>query len=258
MNRQQAAETVLRRRSALAVAFFGWQFSRQLKQNFTAVRLSINGQLPDLEGLKVVVYSNHPSWWDAVVYVFLDRILFRGRMGYGPIDAAQLARYPFLERMGIFGIEPDTATGARRFLAIAKAVLARPGTVMWVTAEGRFTDPHIRPIALRRGIARLSGQVPGLVFLPLAIDYAFWSEKRPELLLRFGKPLTGSGRDMHSMLEAALTDTMDSLAVDSSSRDPARFTTLLRGRRGVHGVYDSMRRFSAMAKGKPFDPGHFA
>ncbi len=58
--------------------------------------------------------------------------------------------------------------------------------MLWITAEGAFTDHRARPVALRPGLAHLARQVPGAVILPLALDYTFWNESRPEALLRFG------------------------------------------------------------------------
>jgi hypothetical protein len=88
-------------------------------------------------------------------------------------------------------------------------------------------------LRLQPGISHLARDLPGTVFIPLALDYVFWNESRPEALLRCGAPVTadGAGDVAHWMrvLTAALTETMDALAADSASRDPARFVTLLPG-----------------------------
>jgi hypothetical protein len=129
---------------------------------------------------------------------------------------------------------------------------------MCITAEGAFTDARVRPVRLRPGLAHLARRVPHAVFLPLALEYTFWNESRPEALLRFGKPvdLACSAADVQSRLEAALTQTMDVLAEESIARDPTLFQPLLRGTSGVGGIYDTYRRASAVLRGRAFDASH--
>ena len=64
--------------------------------------------------------------------------------------------------------------------------------------------------------------------------------------------------EVNERLTLALQDTMDALAADAMSRDPARFLQLLDGRVGVGGVYDLWRRGRAWLEGRPFHAGHGA
>ena len=59
-------------------------------------------------------------------------------------------------------------------------------------------------------------------------------------------------------MEAALTDTLDRLAADVIAREPARFTALVSGAKGVDGVYDWGRRLRAALTGRRFEPAHRA
>ena len=213
-----------------------------------------------LDDTPVVFYSNHPSWWDAVVYFHLGRTLFRDRIGYGPVKQVQLARYPVLDRLGLFGIDLNSFKGSARFLSIASALFSRPRTMLWISAEGKFTDPRQRPIVLRPGISHLSGVAKSLVFVPLAIEYVFWNQKTPELLLRFGIPVVSrSGqerRDLQAKLEGALTATLDSLQQESALRDPSLFVSLLEGQSRISVIYDCVRRMRAIVRRDPFDARH--
>ena len=49
---------------------------------------------------------------------------------------------------------------------------------------------------------------------------------------------------------------MDMLAIESATRNPALFQTLLGGAAGLGGIYDLIRRVQALAKGQRFDPSH--
>ncbi len=239
---------------------FGWYLHWYFYRRFHAVRLSRTGQPRVPEGRPVIVYGNHPSWFDPALYLLLNAKLFPGRPGFGPMDAAALEKYGVLKRMGVFGVETESARGAAAFLGVSLHVLAQPGATLWITAEGQFTDPRLRPIKLRPGLAHLARRVPGAVLVPLAIEYGFWNESKPEALARFGEPID-AGRDRSvaewtSYLEAALTRTMDALTAESVMREPRLFRPLVRGGAGVGGIYDAYRRARAWAGGRRFDARH--
>ena len=250
----------LQARSRFLFWAFGWYLHWYFWRRFRAVRLSRAGLARPPAGQPVIVYSNHPSWWDPAMYILLCTKCFPGRPGFGPMDARSLGKYGVLERMGVFGIDLDTARGAARFLDTCLRVLRDPASTLWITAEGAFTDPRARPVRLRPGVAHLARRVPGAVLLPLAIEYTFWNESRPEALARFGEPIA-TGRDRSvaewtAHLEAELARTMDALAAESARRDPALFQPLVRGQAGVGGIYDVWRRARAWAGGHRFDPSH--
>ncbi|MCQ8241710.1 lysophospholipid acyltransferase family protein [Rhizosaccharibacter radicis] len=266
------AAAVVAMRSERMFRVFGSYIRLTLPRQFRAVRLS--GTMPAAipRDRPVVVFSNHPSWWDPLLFMLLADRCFRGRPGFGPMDAAALERYGVFKRLGIFGIDLNSAAGARRFLRVSRAVLAHQGgaggrAMLWVTAEGAFTDPRQRPLRLRPGIGHLAALSSEILMLPMAIEYVFWNESRPEILVRFGEPIpggtAGEGRaprpsDWTARLEGALEATMDRLAQDARARDPARFTRLLGGRSGVGGIYDLYRAAGARLRGERFRRSHEA
>lgn len=256
------AERALGQRSQLVFGFFARVFRRALLRDFHALRLSRAGPPPAPGTPRLVLYANHPSWWDAVAFVLLADTVFRGRVGYAPIDAAMLSRYGFMARIGAFGIEPEGRAGGAAFLASARRILTEPEGLMLVTAQGRFADVRERPLNLRPGLAHLAKLRPDATFVPLALDYVFWDERKPELLIRFGPPLPAASlahrraAERTQALARALEDTMDALAVEAMTRDPAAFDTLFAGRVGVGGVYDVWRRARAALRGERFSPAH--
>jgi hypothetical protein len=176
------------------------------------------------------------------------------------MDAAELERYGLFRNFGVFGIEPGTLRGAAKFLRVSTSLLQSPDTLLCVTAEGAFTDPRLRPISLRPGLAHLARRVPDAVFLPLALDYSFWNESKPEALMRFGAPVkappSNSVADWQRELESSLTAAMDGLTAESALRDPTLFQKLFSGTAGVGGIYDIWRRLRAFVLRQEFSARH--
>lgn len=260
-NHMRDASDPVALRSPAFCRVFGAVMARRMRRDFHAVRLARPGWPVLPPDRPVIVCLNHPSWWDPALLIVMGTTCYRDRPGYGPIDAAMLRRYRFMARIGLFGIEPGRL-GAAAFLRSGQRILADPRSMLWITAEGAFTDPRCRPVRLRPGIAHLLRRVPSAVVVPLALEYPFWDESTPEALARFGEPIEASAfadrpvPDIAAALERRLEATMDALAIDAQSRDPARFLTLIDGSAGVGGVYDLWRRARAWAGGERFSPAH--
>jgi 1-acyl-sn-glycerol-3-phosphate acyltransferase len=255
------AERILAQRSHLVIGAFAHIFRRALLRDFHAMRISRQGRPPDPATPRLVLYANHPSWWDAVAFLLLAETVFAGRTGYAPIDARMLRSYPFMRRIGAFGVEPVGRAGGAAFRAAARKILEAPEGLLLVTAQGRFADVRERPVALRPGLAHLAAWRPDATFVPLALDYVFWDERKPELLVRFGPPVPAASLppevgERTNALARALEETMDALAAEAMTRDAARFDTLLAGRAGVGGVYDVWRRARAALRGERFSAAH--
>lgn len=243
-----------------------WYVRGYLRRHFHAVRLlrDESGGLgtPAIAGEPVLIYTNHPGWWDPLVFIFVGASLDPNRMNYGPIDAAALGKYKFLERIGFIGIDPHSWRGAARYLRMAKAALARTDVLFWTTAQGEFTDPRARPVAIRPGVGHAVAAAGRGLVVPLAVEYPFWTERCPEALAAFGPALRiaehpgRSAEDWTAALADALAAVQDRLAAAAIARESAAFTTLLSGKVGVGLAYDAIRRVKAWWRGERFDASH--
>jgi 1-acyl-sn-glycerol-3-phosphate acyltransferase len=263
---RNAHEHDLPRFSHAINGWFMWYVRKFLRRHFHAVRLlrdpAGGDGHPDLGDEPVLIYTNHPGWWDPLVFLLVGATRYPRRMSYGPIDAAALGKYKFLERIGFIGIEAGTWRGSARFLRMARAALARSDVLFWVTAQGEFADPRRRPVEIRPGVGHaVAGSERGVV-VPLAVEYPFWSERLPEALAAFGPArriadFPGRSADAWTdSLAADLVATQDRLAAAAIHRDPTEFATLLSGRVGVAPTYDTGRRVAAWLRGRRFDPSH--
>lgn len=232
-----------------------------VKRQFHAVLVSKDGS-PCVPPGPLIIYSNHPSWWDPLIFVLLGEAFFPGRRGFGPMEANALQRYSIFARVGAFGIDPNTARGGLEFMVQAKRILSVPTSILWLTAEGAFSDVRTRPVSLRPGLGYLARMIPGAIVLPLALEYPFWNESRPVSLCRFGDPIEihrsseSTAAEWHQRFEHALSQTMTALSTESILRNRDCFQSLSTGASGVGGIYDGWRRLQAWSRGKRFNPSH--
>lgn len=246
--------------------WFMFYVRRYLRRHFHALRLLATEpprpDHPDLGREPVIIYTNHPSWWDPLTLLSIGEILYPDRLSYGPIDSRALGKYKFMERIGFIGIEMGTWRGAARFLRMARAAGRRADVIFWVTSQGEFADPRQRPVQIRPGIGHaVAGATRGLI-VPMAVEYPFWNERLPEALAAFGPAFRiaeapdRTADEWTALLATALEETQDRLAAAALSRKPTAFRTLLRGRVGVGGVYDLVRRVGGALRGESFDVSH--
>lgn len=267
--RSGSSRTLARSNSALPVIsrpvlrWFTWYSRRYLRRHFNSLRVTGEWLSSELLSRPVVIYSNHASWWDPLVALLIGDELLPSKRVFAPIDAAALARYGFFKKLGAFGVEQGTRRGAVQFLRTAQAILGEPRQALWLTPQGRFADARERPPHFRAGIGHLPGMAPELYFVPVAMEYVFWEERLPEILVRFGEPFLATPEDCTVKPERwteffadRMRETQDELASQSQRRDLEQFRCLLRGRAGVGGVYDLWRKLKAIVRGKKLQLEH--
>ncbi len=240
---------------------FGWYVWRLLARDFASVR-AVPGALDALREAQsspgpAIVVMTHASWWDPLVGFHLHRVTMPVgpgaalRAGLAPMDTVQLRRFNFFRRVGVFGIDPEAGGSAEAMLEYVTGEFARaPRTTLWITAQGRFTDPR-EPIRLRPGAAAIAARVPGVRVVVLAIEYAFWQERKPEVFVTargVAAPPSVSTASWLRAMNDGLKEAASDLAGRVRARDPAGFERLLLGRRGaaaggrINPVFDFWQR----------------
>jgi 1-acyl-sn-glycerol-3-phosphate acyltransferase len=216
----------------------------------------------DLGDAAVIVYANHPSWWDPLIAHFLNRRLFPSRQFYAPIDALALQQYRVFSKLGFYGVQLQSTRGAAAFLKQSTAILSRGDTVIWMTPEGRFCDVRDHSAELMPGLAHLCRRMEDGFVIPLALEYVFWEERLPVCLAKTGSPIRVSERpgwdkpQWSTLLAERLRQTQTSLSRLAVERDSQPFDNLLRGGAGAGMVYDSFRRIKALLTGQRFRSQH--
>jgi 1-acyl-sn-glycerol-3-phosphate acyltransferase len=244
------------------LALFSTYSHHFVRRHFHSVRI-LQDSLPpaDIPG-PLVIYLNHASWWDPLICLLLARRFFRERTSYAPIDAEMLGRYGFFKHLGFYGIDARPGIGARSFVAISSALLAYDRNAIWLTPQGRFADVRERPLGARPGIGFLAASLPQVYFLPVALEYVFWTEPQPEALLCFGEAV--SPQSLMARAPAAWADYLsklleqvqEKLADRSRQRQPKDWMTLEKGMEGINPAYDAWRWLRAKLHRRQFVRGH--
>jgi len=247
-----------RRLLALFELYLRWYIGR----HFHGLRVAHSERLfSEVHGPRII-YLNHPSWWDPLTCMMVARRFLPDAEHYGPMDEAALKRYRFFGKLGLFPVELDTARGARQFLRAASEIVSTPNSVLWLTPQGCFADVRLSPLTFKDGLGTLLARVPEATLLPLAIEYVFWDERLPEILVNIGKHIRINGSDKSQfdnftgLLVTALSATQQELAELAVSRDPGKFEAILDGGAGIGGVYDLWQRLRSGLRGEQYRPEH--
>ena len=201
---------------------FRWWFSRhargRLRQCFSAVRAEgLDHLRAALAAGPVLIVSNHTSWWDPLVVLYLTEHTLRCD-GHAMMDAGNLLRLPFFAMVGAFGVDlanPSDGAGAMRYAA---RLLSAPGRMVWVFPQGRERPVTERPLGFRAGSAEVA-RVARCVTVPIGLRYEHRGAERPELLMSIGQalPWTKDVTAARAAHEAAVTARLD--ALDAALRE---------------------------------------
>lgn len=227
-----------------------WYAARLLRKRFHAVRGApgVAETLGRLDGdpRPAILLLTHSSWWDPLVGIHLWDRFFPSRRILGPMRRQELEQFGFFRRVGVFGVDPDRRESLE---AMRRHVLPRlvsaTRDVLILTPQGVLSDPRAE-LVIRPGAAAIAAALPapGPAVVAVAIEYAFWADQRPELLVesrRCEAPSRAGGAstaDWHRAMRDGLRAAAAALASRVISRDPAQFETWSGGRTAVHPIYD--------------------
>ena len=226
-------------------SWFAWYLRRMIHGKFHRVHLA-RGGVSLLESISqhngpVSVLLSHSSWWDPLVGLFLADRFMSHRSGCGPMDINILRQFGFFRRLGLFGIEPDHPHAAEALKKYVLDCFARePLPTLWITPHGKFHDPRESPEP-RPGAASVCAAATRVRVVSIAMEYVFWLDKKPEILLRaqeIAAPASPSTAHWHREISRGTASNAAKLAELAVARDPNAFETLLASRTGTSAMYD--------------------
>ncbi|MGQ9896925.1 MAG: lysophospholipid acyltransferase family protein [Acidobacteriota bacterium] len=189
----------------------------------------------------LLLYANHPGWWDPLLAFFVVRRT--GRDGYLMGEEKTLRTFRFFRWMGGFSVNRADARDVARSIRYASERLAAPSTALWIFPQGEIVPPDRRPLTFLPGVAHILRRTPACVAVPTAIRYEFYDQPRPEAFLDFGSGELIRGvevRDIAALtshLQAQLTAHLDALRDAIWERQRDGFSLALRGQRSISDRY---------------------
>ena len=253
--------SMIRRPASGRLALFRLYARWYLRRHFHALRVANAGRIPH-HAHALILFGNHASWWDPLTALLLAESFLPEREHYAPMDSVALDHYSIFRPLGFFPVENGTRRGAAQFLRQGQQVPSQPNSALWITPESQFQDVRKRPIVFRSGLGTLMARIGRLTCLPIAIEYTFWNERLPEILVNFGEPLEIADGQMEqprtwtNLLAYAQAATLDELAMLATERDPAAFAALLEGRSGIGGIYEGWKRLVSACTGRHYHRDH--
>lgn len=165
---------------------------RMLSHRFYALRIK------NLEAFKerrnknfpCIIYAPHNNWWDGIVGYNLMRRAFHVRPR---MMIEEMNRFPLFAYAGAFPVNKASAQEAMKSLRYIVDDLKEPDLGFWIFPQGIVRPPNYRPIEFQTGLAYVAQNVAkkhgGVNLIPLAVNYTFLREDRPECLAEVGEPI---------------------------------------------------------------------
>ena len=208
------------RKNRLFRAWFAGHARTRIERSFGCVRVDgIEHARTALDAGPVLLVSNHTSWWDPLVVLFLTEHVLRCD-GHALMDATNLRRLPFFALVGAFGVDRSSAADGAAAIRYATRLLDAPRRMVWVFAQGRERPVTERPLDFHGGSAVMA-KVAGCATVPAGLRYEHRGEALPELILCFGAPLppprtSAEGRRAQESAVVACLDRIEVALCDGS------------------------------------------
>ena len=150
----------------------------------------------------------------------------------------ELNRFPILNHGGGYSVNKSSSQSVMQALKYSVEVMGDLRNMLCIFPQGIIRPPHYRPIEFQTGLAYIAENAVkkyGKVnLIPVAFDYCFFRDNRPEVVVDFGKRIeldrsnTCDRKSLTHMLEKALEQTCDEQAYEISHGDVANYNILFK------------------------------
>ena len=150
-----------------------------------------------------IFYAPHNNWWDGVlayniVYRIIKKVIKKPRFRF---MIEEMNRFPLFQYVGCFPINKKSPQASMKFLQYAVTTLSEPDIAFWIFPQGIIRPPMYRPEIFQSGLAYIVKEAVkkfgGVNLVPVAINYTFLRQDRPEILVEFGNPRIMSEPDFN-------------------------------------------------------------
>ena len=214
-------------------------FFNMLQNRFYAFRY--RGEENYFDGdtnVPTILFAPHCNWWDGIVLYNTTHRIFHKEIR---LMVEELNRFPLLRRGGAYSVNKKSPQSAMKALQYSVDVVGDIRNMLCIFPQGIIRPPHYRPIEFQTGLAYIAENAVkryGKVnLIPMAIDYAFFRDNRPEVIVEFGKRIEMvKGNDLDKLsrkelthyLERALEETCDNQFKEMSQGDISKYNILFK------------------------------
>ena len=103
----------------------------------------------------------------------------------------ELNRFPLLRRAGAFNVNKKSPQASMDALKYSVEALGDTNNILYIFPQGIIKPPNFRPIELQSGLAYIADKAlkkyGKVALLPVAVNYMFLRDNRPEVLVEFGE-----------------------------------------------------------------------
>lgn len=138
-----------------------------------------------------IIFSLHSNWWDGIVMYHITNKIFGREIR---LMVEELNRFPLLRHGGAFSVNKKSPQSSMKALKYAVEEIGKLSNILALFPQGIIRPPHYRPIEFQTGLAYMAQNAVkkyGKVnLMPIAIDYTFLRDNRPEVIVSMGKVIT--------------------------------------------------------------------
>lgn len=214
-------------------------FFNMLQNRFYAFRYRGEENYFEAEkDVPTILFAPHCNWWDGIVLYNTTHRIFHKEIR---LMVEELNRFPLLRRGGAYSVNKKSPQSAMKALQYSVDVVGDLRNMLCIFPQGIIRPPHFRPIEFQTGLAYIAENAVkkyGKVnLIPMAVDYAFFRDNRPEVIVEFGKRIElRKGNELDKMtrrelthyLEQALTKTCDNQFKEMSQGDVSKYNILFK------------------------------
>lgn len=162
-------------------------FYNMLQNRFYAFRYK--GDEGVLEkGVPTIIYAPHCNWWDGIVLYNITHRIFHKEIR---LMVEELNRFPLLRRGGAYSVCKKSPQSAMKALQYSVDIVGDLKNILCIFPQGIIRPPHYRPIEFQTGLAYIAQKAAKkfgkINLVPISIDYCFFRDNRPEVVVDFGK-----------------------------------------------------------------------
>lgn len=214
-------------------------FFNMLQNRFYAFRYRGEENYFEAEkDVPTILFAPHCNWWDGIVLYNTTHRIFHKEIR---LMVEELNRFPLLRRGGAYSVNKKSPQSAMKALQYSVDVVGDLRNMLCIFPQGIIRPPHFRPIEFQTGLAYIAENAVkkyGKVnLIPMAVDYAFFRDNRPEVIVEFGKRIElrkdneldkMTRRELTHYLEQALTETCDNQFKEMSQGDVSKYNILFK------------------------------